>query len=183
MKAGQALRTAQIATLKGKKADVRAATEAHRKAIAAAVHRAVQLASEAGLNPNTDQLARMFEALSLAATPPSNPGRFVEVVAPSGFDALTGVTPVARVHTSARSELETGHATQTPKIDRAAEKRRLEKERRERSVAEARLRTATRELDRARERAQEARETLKSAEAEVAAAEREVAAARDRLKE
>src|SRR5215831_14915797 len=118
MKAGQALRTAQIATLKGKKADVRAATEAHRKAIASAVHRAVELASDAGLNPNTDQLARMFEALSLAATPPSTPGRFVDVIAPSGFDALAGVTPVTRVHTTAQSghAIETEHAAPTPKI-------------------------------------------------------------------
>jgi hypothetical protein len=184
MKAGHALRTAQIATLKGKKADVRAATEAHRKAIASAVHRAVELASDAGLNPNTDQLARMFEALSLAATPPPAPGRFVDVIAPSGFDALAGVTPVTRVRTTARSDgaSETGYATPTPKIDRAAEKRRLEEERREQREAEARLKTATRDLERARERAQEARDALKRAEADVAAAERDVADARERLK-
>jgi len=184
MKAGHALRTAQIATLKGKKADVRAATETHRKAIANAVHRAVELASEAGANPNTDQLARMFDALSLAATPPSPPGRFTEVIAPSGFDALVGVTPVTRVHASAQSEptKQTERTERAPAIDRAAEKRRLEEERREQREAEARFKTATRDLERAREHAQEARDALKRAEADVAAAERTVAEARERLK-
>jgi len=184
MKAGQALRTAQIATLKGKKADVRAATETHRKAIANAVHRASELASEAGANPNTDHLARMFEALSLAATPPSAPGRFVDVIAASGFDALAGVTPVTRVHTTARSDhaIETEHAAPTPKLDRAAEKRRLEQERREQREAEALLRTATRDLERAREHEREARDALKRAEVDVAIAERAVAEARERLK-
>jgi hypothetical protein len=172
MKAGHALRAAQIAALKGKKADVRAATEAHRKAIASAVQRAVQLAAKAELNPNTDQLARMFGALSLAAAAPPTPGRFVDVVAPSGFAALAGVTPTTRVHASAQSEpnIETKHA----------EKRRLEQEQRE---AEAQFKTATRELERARDRARSARESLERAEADVADAEREVAAARGRLKE
>ena len=173
MKAGQALRAAQIATLKGKKADVRAATDAHRKAIADAVHRAVQIAASAEAHPSTDQLARMFEALSLAASSPSNPGRYTEIVAPSGFDALTGVTPAKRVHEEAAPT----------RIDSAAEKRRLDQERRERREAEAQFKTATRELDRAKERARAARETLERAEADVAAAEREVAAARERLKD
>jgi hypothetical protein len=183
MKAGHALRTAQIATLKGQKADVRAATDAHRKAIASAVHRAVQLASAAHVNPNTDQLARMFEALSLAATPSSGVGRFTDVVAPSGFDALTGVTPVARVHSSARSEPENESERRAgaPKIDRATEKRRLEEEQRERREAESRFKTATRDLERARERADDAREALRRAEKDVADAEREVAGARERL--
>ena len=173
MKSGHALRTAQIATLKGKKADVRAATEAHRKAIATAVQRAAQLASGAGVNPSTDQLARMFEALSLAASSPSNPGRYTDVVAPSGFDALAGVTPAGRTHKEAAPT----------KIDSAADKRRLEDERREQREAEAHFKTATRDLERAQERARSAREALERADADVAAAEREVAKARSRIKE
>jgi hypothetical protein len=174
MKAGHALRAAQIAALNGKKADVRAATEAHRKAIASAVQRAVQLAAKAELNPNPDQLARMFDALSLAAAAPPTPGRFVDVVAPSGFDALAGVTPATRVHASAQSEpdIETKHA----------EKRRLEQERRQQREAEAQFKTATHDLERARDRVRAARESLERAEADVADAEREVAAARERLK-
>jgi hypothetical protein len=173
MKAGHALRTAQIATLKGKKADVRAATDAHRKTIANAVHRAVQLASDAGLNPNSDQLARMFEALSLAASPPSNPGRYTELVAPSGFDALVGVTPAKRVQEEAAPTT----------IDTTAEKRRFEQERREQRQAETQFKTAIRDLERARERAQSARDALERADADVAAAEREVAKARSQIKE
>src|SRR5262249_23319209 len=76
MERGSALRAAQIATLKGRKSDVRAAMEAHRAAVGEAVRRAQQIASEAGLSPDPDQLARMLEALSLAATPPSHAGRF-----------------------------------------------------------------------------------------------------------
>jgi hypothetical protein len=160
---GQQLRTAQIATLKGRKSDVRAAVEAHRRAVAEAVHRALQLASEAGLNPNADQLARMFEAVSLAPTPPADAGRFSEVVEPLGFEALSGVTPVARA---------------TPASDHAGERRKAEQERRQKQEAEARLEAATRELERAQERAQAARRALKQAEAAVAEAELEV----DKLK-
>src|SRR5438034_1384893 len=79
-KGGRALRAAQIAALKARKADVRAATDAHRKALAAAVTRAQQQASHAGVHPNADQLARMLETLSLAAEPASNAGRFVDVI-------------------------------------------------------------------------------------------------------
>ncbi len=185
MKAGQGLRTAQIATLKGRTADVRAATDAHRKAIASAVHRSAQLAAEAGVNPNTDQLARMLDALSLSANAPSTPGRFVDVIAPSGFDALVGVTPAARAPaaTTPRADTKDQHEAPAPtRIDRAAEKRRLEEERREHREAEARLRAALRDLDRARERAQAAREALERADAGVASAEREVADARSRIK-
>jgi len=184
MKAGQSLRAAQIATLKGKKADVRAATDAHRRAIAAAVHQAVRVASTTGLKPSTEQIARMFEAVSLAAAPPSAPGRFLEVVAPSGFDALTGVTPAKRVHVSTPPAADKEERpTPAPKIDRAAERRRLEQERRDRREAEARLRTAARELEHARARAQTAREALEHAEADVEAAERALAEARARSKE
>src|SRR5205085_9467240 len=46
MKAGHALRAAQIAALKGRKGDVRATTEKHRKAVADAVKRAQQIAKQ-----------------------------------------------------------------------------------------------------------------------------------------
>ena len=184
MKAGQSLRQAQIAALKGKKSDVRGATEAHRRAITAAVREAAQIATSAGVNPNAEQLARMFEAISLAAAPPDAPGRFTEVVEPSGFDALTGITPAARVHAEpARAREADGEEAAAPsKADRAAEKRRIEEERRRRHEAEEELKAATRELERARTRAEAARQALDRAEAEVSAAEREVDSARARVK-
>jgi hypothetical protein len=162
MERGRALRTAQIASLKGKNADVRAAMEAHRKAVGEAVHRAQTMASDAGLNPDTDQLARMFEALSLAAEPPEQAGRFADAIEPMGFAALSGVTPAARPP-----------AAPSPAEKRKAEKaeeeaRRLHKE------AEARLSAARRELGRADERVSEARKALKQAESDLAAAQAEV---------
>jgi hypothetical protein len=162
---GQALRTAQIATLKGKKSDVRAAMEAHRRAVGEVVHRAEEIATEAGLSPDAEQLARMFEAVSLAATPPSSAGRFTEAIAPQGFEALAGVTPVERP---------------APAGDRAADRKKAEQERREQEEAEARVDAATHDLERAQERARFARQALERAEADVAAAERAVADAQRR---
>ena len=166
MKAGRALREAQISALKGKKSDVRSTTEKHRKVVAAVVKRARQLATAAGLNPNTDQLARMFEALSLAPEPPAEAGRFADVVQPSGFDALSGVKPVA-----------------PPPSSRDEAKKRREKEaEKEQRQAEARLDAATTALQRARDKADAARRALNRAEADVAAAEREVEAAEEQVK-
>ena len=96
MRAGQALRTAQIAALKGRNADVRTTSAEHRAVLGDAVNRALAFAREHNANPPTDQLSRMLEALSLAPELPGTPGRFVELVQPSGFEALAGVTPAGR---------------------------------------------------------------------------------------
>jgi hypothetical protein len=162
MKLGHELRTAQIASLKGRKSDVRAAIDAHRRAVGDTVRRAQQLASEAGLSPDAEPLARMFEALSLAPTPPSDAGRFTEVVGPMGFEALSGVTPVAR----------------PAAVDHAAERKKTEEERRQRQEADARLNAATRELERAQQRVFDVRRALKQAESDLAAAQADVDAAR-----
>ena len=98
MKSGAALRTAQIAALEGKKADVRKASEAHRKSLAEAVERATQLAAEHDAKPGPNPLARMLEALSISAAPLPHPGRLTDVVQPAGFEALTGVTPKRLCH-------------------------------------------------------------------------------------
>jgi hypothetical protein len=165
MRAGNALRAAQISALTGRKSDVRSATDKHRKAVADAVKRAQQLGAAAGLSPNTDHLARMFEALSLAAEPPENAGRFADVVQPSGFDALSGVKPVT-----------------APPSSRDQERKRKEKEaEKETRQAEARLDAATTVLQRAREKADAARRALNRAEADLTDAEREVEAAQARV--
>jgi hypothetical protein len=153
---GRELRTAQIASLKGKKSDVRQAMEAHRRAVSEAVHRAQQIAGEAGLSPDAEPLARMLEALSLAPEAPSDAGRFTEAIEPMGFEALAGVTPVARPHAAS---------------DDAAARRRAEQERRQAEESEARIKAATRDLERAQEKVRAARQALKQAEADVAAAE------------
>jgi hypothetical protein len=97
MQAGAALRSAQIAALKGRAADIRTATETHRTAVGEAVKSAVSLAAAQGSHPAADQLARMLEAISLSPSAPEPPGRLTELVQPSGFEALAGVTPAASV--------------------------------------------------------------------------------------
>ena len=95
MKIGEKLRTAQIAALEGRSADVRAASDAHRRAISEAVAEAERLAAAAGVKPGADALARTFEALSLATTASHAPGRLTDTLQPAGFEALMGVTPGA----------------------------------------------------------------------------------------
>ena len=165
IKAGHSLRDAQISALKGKKSDVRSATEKHRKAVADAVKHAQQVAAAAGLSPNIDQLERMFEALSLMPEPPADAGRYIDVVQPSGFDALAGVKPV----------------TPPPSSRDEAKKRREKEAEKEKRQANARLDAATTALGRARDKADGARRALNRAEADVADAEREVEAAQAQL--
>ena len=91
MKSGAALRAAQIAALEGREADVRAAGDAHRRAIADASADAMRMASAVGAKPDADALARALEALSLATNPPASPGQLTEAIEPAGLEALTGL--------------------------------------------------------------------------------------------
>ena len=93
MKSGEKLRAAQIAALEGRAADVRAASDAHRRAIGDAVAEAERLAADSGAKPGADALARTFESLSVATAPPGTPGRMTEALQPAGFEALLGITP------------------------------------------------------------------------------------------
>ena len=91
MKSGEKLRAAQIAALEGRAADVRAASDAHRRAIGDAVAEAERLAAPAGAKPGADALARTFESLSLSTRPPESPGRLTDALQPAGFEALAGL--------------------------------------------------------------------------------------------
>jgi len=97
-KSGAALRSAQVAALSGRPANVRGATESHRKAITEAVAEASRLASRADAHPSAEELARMFEAISVTPELPDPPGRLVKTLAPPGFEALAGIAikPAAR---------------------------------------------------------------------------------------
>jgi hypothetical protein len=91
MKSGEKLRSAQIAALEGRAADVRAASETHRRAIGEAVAEAERLAGASGAKPGADALARTFESLSLATSAPGQPGRLTDALQPAGFEALAGL--------------------------------------------------------------------------------------------
>lgn len=131
MAAGRALHAAQVSALEGNAADVRAATAAHRAALTAAAAAATALASEAGVSPAADPLTRMLEAISLAPTPPAEPGRFTDLVQPAGFEALAGITPAPQRQDDAPppSIAPTGAApARLSKAAAAAERQRLEAE-------------------------------------------------------
>jgi hypothetical protein len=147
LKAGERLRKAQIAALEGKSADVRAANDAHRHAIADAVGEAERLAGAAGSKPAPDALARTFEALSLAPEPPETPGRFTEAQQPAGFEALVGITPGSSKSQvpSRKSEVashESKVASHKSQVARptAAERRAAEKDAKERAERDAQVR-------------------------------------------
>jgi hypothetical protein len=94
IKSGERLRTAQIASLEGRRGvDLREAGDAHRRAVADAVKEAERLAAAAGASPAADALMRTFETLSLASGSAEAPGRLTKALQPAGFEALAGVTP------------------------------------------------------------------------------------------
>jgi hypothetical protein len=105
MKSGEKLRAAQIAALEGRAADVRAVSDANRRAIADAVAEAARLAAPAGAKPDAGALARTFESLSLATSAPASPGRLTDALQPAGFEALAGI-PNLKLRTE-NSELRT----------------------------------------------------------------------------
>jgi len=91
LKCGEKLRVTQIAALEGRRADVAAAGDAHRRAIADAVREAERLTAGMKAKPGGDALSRTFEALSLTPTPPEAHGRFTAELQPAGLEALAGI--------------------------------------------------------------------------------------------
>src|SRR5262249_9778552 len=121
---------------------------------------ATRLATAAGSSPNADEVARTFEALSLAVEPPEPPGRLTRALQPAGFEALAGMTPggVARAfqargatdlkgppYTTSRGPLPTSGPSKIARrpehlrlVDRDAEKRAArENDKRDRVIAQA----------------------------------------------
>ena len=164
MKSGEKVRKAQIAALEGRSADVRAANEAHRHAIAEAVGEAQRLSTSAGSAPSPDALARTFEALSLASEPPEAPGRLTEALQPAGFEALAGVKPqpgaLRAFQPREAPKAKPAPPTRTGKAGRDDEKQRRAEEQRE-----------AREREKAAAAAREHQAAIKKAEAAVARAE------------
>jgi hypothetical protein len=171
---GEKLRAAQIDALKGKSADVRRATEAHRKAMADAVTEALRLASAAGVHPGADELTKTLEAVSLARELPEQPGRLTKALRPAGFEALAGV-PVKALP---RAMTPVPRPTPAPKLvakpestipaREAADRRKKEAEdrRRKKAIERAEQAVARAKADEARVRAawERAKQNLTTAE-------------------
>ena len=209
MKSGERLRKAQIAALEGRSADVRAASEAHRHAVAESVAEAERLAASAGSKPGADALARTFEALSLATERSESPGRLTEALQPAGFEALAGVKPqpgVARTQPAAarpsesrlgdltssasKNERAAVRPTKTPaapatKPDAKAERARREAEAREAAAIrerDAAVKRAEAKLARAQAAEQQARMVWERAHDELLEARRKVAALKSEVR-
>jgi hypothetical protein len=143
IKSGERLHAAQVAALEGRPADVRAAAESHRRAIAEAVKQAEQIASDEGVHPATDALMRTFEALSVMPGE-ETPGRLTKALRPAGFEALAGVKIAVKTKPKADA---------APKVDKKTEAARKKHE--------AQLKRAEAALARARRRMAEAEAALK----------------------
>ena len=197
LKSGHALRNAQIAALEGRGGDVRRASETHRKALADALREATRLAEAEGLRPGADDLARMLEAFSLAATHPERPGRLTELVQPAGFEALAGV-PVAQLkepqlkekmpvaHPEDRDSRDVASGSSRTVENARAHEATASREREsaaKKQEAEARVNAAARALEHAKAAEAAARDALERAQEARHAAEADLAAARKRARE
>jgi hypothetical protein len=183
-KSGGRLRTAQIAALKGRAADLRAASEAHRKAIAEAASEASRIAASAGSHPAADELTRTLEALSLAPEWPETPGRLTRPLQPAGFEALSGI-PVANAATGPPRAAGTATRREDPKEKEKQEsdrqqKERLKEEREAARRAEAEAGKAEAARDRAAAAEAQARAAWERAKRELDSAERALEKARSR---
>jgi hypothetical protein len=161
MESGAALRTAQVAALKGRAADIARLTAVHRKTLADLLKESGKYAKG---SPDVNELSQMLEAISLGAASDEQPGRFTKAIRPAGLEALAGIVPVAMAPVSRRQEAE--------RTRQAEAARQAQKE------AAARLKAAETALERARATERELRERWERAQESVAAAERELAAAR-----
>jgi len=166
IESGEKLRKAQIAALEGRHADIRAAGDAHRRAIADAVKEAERLAEQSGSHPSPDALVRTFEALSLAAEPPETPGRLTKELQPAGFEALTGVTPQPALRSAFASSLREPSAGKRAESQSSAKAREREETARRRAAEEEKAaQQAARKRDAEIRKAEAAVEEARAAEA------------------
>lgn len=147
IRSGKALRSAQIAALGGKSADVRGAGDTHRAAIAGAVKEARRLAEASDVQPNADALARTFEALSLAVGEGERDGRLTRPLSPAGFEALAGVTVKGQAPGRHEPPAPPAGAAKGRENEKKAEKEKAEVERRKQEA----IRDAQASLEQARQ--------------------------------
>jgi hypothetical protein len=178
MTAGQRLRTAQAAQLRGKPGELREPLEARRMALSELTKHAVALLKEAGHAPSPDLMRRITSTLEALATYGSHPaappaGRLTDDVDAPGFEALAALMPGKGGRGRGRErtrvlpfvpprELKAAKEKLTPQ----ERKRQEEAERRARlSAATSAVRDAERGLAEARRTAARAEASLKKAAA------------------
>jgi hypothetical protein len=177
IKSGERLRTAQIASLEGRRGvDLREAGDAHRRAVADAVKEAERLAAAAGASPAADALMRTFETLSLASGSSETPGRLTKALQPAGFEALAGVTPRAPAPLAFKARESVGGRPAGSKVDRRKERAAAEAARKRDAAiksaaaaverAEAAEQLARTAWERSHDKLLEARQTLSKLKAD-----------------
>jgi len=102
-KSGKKLRSAQIAALNGRSLDLRDVANEHRAAVAHAVTEALRLAGEADAHPNTDELSRTFEALSMETDRAEPAGRSISTDGRVASARKSGRAPEATARSQARA--------------------------------------------------------------------------------
>ena len=160
MTSGDELRRAQVAALEGRRADVRAAADAHRQATAAAAQKAGELAARDGLHPAPDVLQRTLEALSLAERTGDAPGRLTKPSQPAGFEALAGVKIAAKVSDEPKAG-RVGHLGEEDRGRNHAPSAADKRQEAARKKREAEVKRAEAALERARQRMADAEAVLK----------------------
>jgi hypothetical protein len=170
LESGERLRHAQLGALEGRAADIRAAAEAHRKALSDAVKEAERVSAASGSRPAPDALMRTFEALSLMRNAPAPPGRLTEALQPAGFEALAGVPVNVRPDApkvpvpGVRRPHERGGQPDAPKTDPRKEAEARKREAAAAKLHEAEVQKAEAALARAKSAAALARDTLDRAD-------------------
>ena len=174
--AGDRFRTAQQDQLEGRPGDLRGALEARREVLSAATTAVANRLRAAGHTPTPDTMRRVSTTLDALATwgvgaGAPNHGRLIADVQPPGFEALAALVPRMGGHPQkphgARRVLSFDNRpdpnrTRTPEDE---ERQRQALRKADRTHLKAALRTAERQLEKAKASAAKAEQALKKAAA------------------
>ena len=199
-KAADALRRAMKAAAAGRSGDVQAANRAHREAIEAAFHRAVEMFGDGGDAASPAFRREILHTLQ-AFPGAERPGRLTKALEPSGFDVFEGAGfptgPRSARSEPGRRPIEPAQAKHRGGLDRKADERKRAHEvrmavaaaqkafslsRTSEARARALWRRASKALDSARKTEQKARAAAERAQKSLAEQERTVREAEEALR-
>jgi hypothetical protein len=172
--AGERLRVAQQAALRGESQELRAATAEEREILQGLTQRGAELLREAGHSADTKRIA---DTLRAAAVDESGRellqrGRLSEELEASGFGGFAGMEIPSRVKPVEKTAKAPSPAVQRRREEQLRKLRdRVATARRDATKAERAAARAEAALDTARQRLVEATETVRRAEAELEQAE------------